>query len=457
MLVFVFPGQGSQKKGMGQDLFDSVPEFAAAERQIDEILGYSVRELCLQDPDGRLSDTRYTQPCLFVVNALHGFKALAERGRPAFLAGHSLGEYNALLAAGAFDLVTGVRLVQKRAELMGQAKNGAMAAVIGLDPGKIARVLEENGLDGVDVANYNSPVQTVISGPAPDIQRAKPLFEQAGVDLPPDTEPLAFEGIPELAARLTRNTKDDKTAVFGYGGTVDLTMAQLAHMVAAQGGSLFNDDLSAVDFSSPEAVKAIQYWLDLARANVSYGPTRPNPAGWDGNAYIAGRIALLSMGYWFQGQLAGTPEVAKVSVFLPAPTFAGKRLSPTYYGTGVWIPSKAKNKDAAWRFVEYFIAGEPAKQRAASGWGIPSLKSLEPLMPHKTPEERQVYEVQRRELPYFDIVVVATPYVRPQALAKILSAEFKAAVPSGTSAGKVADSLNRQINDLIAQEKGKVG
>ncbi|HEY8458341.1 MAG TPA: extracellular solute-binding protein [Actinopolymorphaceae bacterium] len=283
------------------------------------------------------------------------------------------------------------------------------------------------------------------------------LFEQAGVDLPPDTEPLAFEGIPELAARLTRNTKDDKTAVFGYGGTVDLTMAQLAHMVAAQGGSLFNDDLSAVDFSSPEAVKAIQYWLDLARANVSYGPTRPNPAGWDGNAYIAGRIALLSMGYWFQGQLAGTPEVAKVSVFLPAPTFAGKRLSPTYYGTGVWIPSKAKNKDAAWRFVEYFIAGEPAKQRAASGWGIPSLKSLEPLMPHKTPEERQVYEVQRRELPYFDIVVVATPYVRPQALAKILSAEFKAAVPSGTSAGKVADSLNRQINDLIAQEKGKVG
>ena len=183
MLVFVFPGQGSQKKGMGQDLFDSVPEFAAAERQIDEILGYSVRELCLQDPDGRLSDTRYTQPCLFVVNALHGFKALAERGRPAFLAGHSLGEYNALLAAGAFDLVTGVRLVQKRAELMGQAKNGAMAAVIGLDPGKIARVLEENGLDGVDVANYNSPVQTVISGPAPDIQRAKPLFEQAGARL----------------------------------------------------------------------------------------------------------------------------------------------------------------------------------------------------------------------------------------------------------------------------------
>src|SRR3990172_6192834 len=114
MLAFVFPGQGSQKRGMGQGLFDDVLQFTAVEHEIDKILGYSIRQLCLEDPDNRLKETQYTQPSLYVVNALHYYKVLAEGQRPNFLAGHSLGEYNALLAAGAFDFLTGLRLVQKR-------------------------------------------------------------------------------------------------------------------------------------------------------------------------------------------------------------------------------------------------------------------------------------------------------------------------------------------------------
>src|SRR3954452_21537571 len=132
MNVFVFPGQGSQKRGMGQDLFNEVPEFLSAEQEIDALLGYSVRKLCLEDGDKQLSQTQYTQPCLYVVNALHYYKAVADGARPEYLAGHSLGEYNALMAAGAFDFMTGLRLVQRRGELMAGAKNGAMAAVIGL-------------------------------------------------------------------------------------------------------------------------------------------------------------------------------------------------------------------------------------------------------------------------------------------------------------------------------------
>lgn len=183
MQVFVFPGQGSQKKGMGQGLFDEVPQFTAVEQEIDKILGYSLRKLCLEDPENRLKETQYTQPSLYVVNALHYYKALADGQRPDFLAGHSLGEYNALLAAGAFDFVTGVRLVQKRGQLMAQAKNGGMAAVVGLAPERIAALLKDNGLTALDVANYNSPSQTVISGPVSDIDRAKPIMEGAGVRL----------------------------------------------------------------------------------------------------------------------------------------------------------------------------------------------------------------------------------------------------------------------------------
>jgi malonyl CoA-acyl carrier protein transacylase len=180
MIAFVFPGQGSQKRGMGAGLFDEARQYAEVEMEVDAILGYSLRELCLEDPNNRLKETEFTQPCLYVVNALHYYKAVNQGARPDYLAGHSLGEYNALLAAGVFDFLTGLRLTQRRGELMSRAKNGGMAAVIGLDAGVIAEVIEENQLAGIDVANFNSPSQTVVSGPIEDIRNAGPLFEKAG-------------------------------------------------------------------------------------------------------------------------------------------------------------------------------------------------------------------------------------------------------------------------------------
>src|SRR5262245_51615180 len=140
MIAFIFPGQGSQKRGMGQGSFDEVREYAAVEKDVDAILGYSMRKLCLEDAENRLKETQFTQPSLYVVNALHYYKAVSQGARPAYLAGHSLGEYNALLAAGVFDFLTGLRLVKKRGELMSQARNGGMGAVIGLDAMTIAKV-----------------------------------------------------------------------------------------------------------------------------------------------------------------------------------------------------------------------------------------------------------------------------------------------------------------------------
>ena len=176
--VYVFPGQGSQSLGMGEALLGDYPDLVA---KADSILGYSLKALCLEDSEGKLNLTQYTQPALFAVTALEYLKQKDEAAEtPDYLAGHSLGEYAALFVAGAFDFETGIRLVQKRGELMGKAQGGGMVAVIGLDPQRVHKILESTGVDTVEVANYNSPTQTILSGPVDDLDTIADAFKEGG-------------------------------------------------------------------------------------------------------------------------------------------------------------------------------------------------------------------------------------------------------------------------------------
>lgn len=171
--IVIFPGQGSQFRGMGRELFSASPPEV---RQASEILGYDIQALCLEDPDKCLNRTEYTQPALYVVNALSWQQYRARQPAPDYLAGHSLGEYSALLAAGAFDFATGLRLVQKRGQLMGKAGGGGMLAVLQTDIRTIRSVLLQCQLSTIDIANYNTPTQTILSGPRDDIARAEAAF-----------------------------------------------------------------------------------------------------------------------------------------------------------------------------------------------------------------------------------------------------------------------------------------
>jgi len=169
--AFLFPGQGSQYVGMGQDLYESHPEARATFDQADKVLGFALSDLCFNGPEETLKDTVNTQPAIFVTSVAL-LRALESRRlqAPGFVAGHSLGEYSALAAAGAMDFAAGLQLVRERGRLMkeaGERSPGGMAAVLGLEAEAVDQVCrqarkETGGV--IQVANYNSPGQVVISG-----------------------------------------------------------------------------------------------------------------------------------------------------------------------------------------------------------------------------------------------------------------------------------------------------
>lgn len=177
--AFMFPGQGSQVVGMGRDLAAAYPTAKNIFAEANEILGFDFSEIMWNDPSSSLNDTINTQPALFI-HSLAAYRVVNEiypQKKPAFMAGHSLGQLSALAAAGAMSFADGLLLVRKRGELMkraGEINPGGMAAVLGLDIPKLEKVcLDASTKDAiVQVANDNSPGQVVISGHSTALERA---------------------------------------------------------------------------------------------------------------------------------------------------------------------------------------------------------------------------------------------------------------------------------------------
>ncbi len=177
--VTMFPGQGSQYKGMGKALFS---KYKAETQLASDILQYDLEELCVQDPNRELVKTQFTQPALYVVNYFR-YKEL--NATPDYAVGHSLGEYNALLAAGGFSFEAGLKMVQKRGQLMAAASGGSMAAVLGIDIEALKEKMNTPEYADLDIANYNTPTQTVISGPGESIKNIVKNFSAQKIRIIP--------------------------------------------------------------------------------------------------------------------------------------------------------------------------------------------------------------------------------------------------------------------------------
>jgi [acyl-carrier-protein] S-malonyltransferase len=177
--AFLFPGQGSQFVGMGKELYEQHQSVRDVFKSANDIVGYDLKKLCFEGPENELVQTKYSQPAILVTSIA---QLKTNDLLPDAVAGLSLGEYTALVCAGCLSFEDGLKLVQKRAELMQEASlsiDGGMSSVIGQDEQTIREILKENG-DTVDVANLNCPGQVVISGIKSDIEKLTPVLHSKG-------------------------------------------------------------------------------------------------------------------------------------------------------------------------------------------------------------------------------------------------------------------------------------
>ena len=283
------------------------------------------------------------------------------------------------------------------------------------------------------------------------------LFERAKIEPLSTTEPVSYDQLFELAQRLTVR-KGGKTTVYGLGIEWQWGLSgKLFSMIVSQGGTVYNKDLSETDMTTPEAKRALQWLVNLAQSGVAPSSLNPLPDGADLSTFTANRMAVSQDGYWFGGNFIKAAADLQANIRMaPAPVMGEKRVSPCFAGQGAWIPAKAKNKDAAWKLMEYFMAGPPALERAKSGWGLPALKSLLPQLPQELPYQKDAYATSQAELAH-NVPLSDSPYVLAANWTDTLNTYVDQAARKQITVDVAAEKITTDLNKVLKQGKDRIG
>lgn len=280
------------------------------------------------------------------------------------------------------------------------------------------------------------------------------VFEEVGAKAPDSANPPTYDDLLEIAKTMTKSEAGKVTRYGLFATTPDVAVLQ--GMLATTGVSLFNEDFKKVDFSSPEAQKAIRWLGDVAKAKAGYTLVDPNPDGWDWPPFSSQRQAMASGGYWVTGIVGADTAAPGFARMAPAPLLGTQRVSPTTSATGHWIPEKAKNADGSFAFLEWFTAGQPAVDRAATGGGLPVIKSLRSNLPAKEAFQKAALETQQAEEKYAKVLSFS-PYATVTALTAAVSDLFPKLVQGSLTAGQFADQANAKCNALLDEGVSRIG
>jgi len=266
-IAFVFPGQGSQHVGMGKDLYDNFPEVRKLYEEASDVLGYDVARLSFFGPQEELNKTIRTQPCLLLAS-ISAYRVLSDEGiSPSVVAGHSLGEYSALVASGVFSLSDALRVTEMRGKLMQEAVpegKGLMAAVLGLERSVIDEVCREVRSGYVRAANYNCPGQIVISGERVAVEEAIEALKARGAKR---AIPLAVS-VPSHCALMEGAAK--KLSEFLFLGDIKMNDPKIPLVSNAE--AIFLTSIDGIRASLVKQLSSAVLWEDsvreMFRANV---------------------------------------------------------------------------------------------------------------------------------------------------------------------------------------------
>jgi multiple sugar transport system substrate-binding protein len=280
----------------------------------------------------------------------------------------------------------------------------------------------------------------------------KKLFKAANVDVPSADTALTSSELAALAKKLTQKA-NGKVSVFGW--VVPIATSQIEVNLASLGKSLWSDDLKTSKFSSAEVKSILQYYVDLAKEGYIASDANPTADGWGGTDFMADKIAMFQVGYWYSGMLRANDKIKdRLSDFVMIPSMSwdgGKAIPACTGGTGCCVYSKTKNPDAVWNFMEWYFIGEPATTRAKSGYGIASFKSLQSLMPSTTDWDKTLNAVNEKEMASVDLSEIKTnKYCSETSSDAIITKYLDPVLYGKATLDEATASMDKDVADVIS-------